>query len=68
MNEQERSVSQDDRYTVLTSIWTHQNTIQFQWPSIILGAIFVALSLLIDKVTVAKLVDTAQWGVDPQVQ
>jgi hypothetical protein len=68
MNEQERGTSQDARYTALTLIWTHQNTTQFQWPSIILGAIFVALSLLIDKVTAAKLVDTAQWGVDPQVK
>jgi hypothetical protein len=53
---------------MLTTLWTHHNATQFQWPSIILSTVFVAASLLVSSVTSAKLVDTEQWGVDPEVK
>ncbi len=61
-------MNDQEKYSALVGLWTHHNSTQFQWPSLILGAIFVAVSLLVDKVTVIKLVDTTKWGVDLEVQ
>ena len=58
----------EPRYSALVDLWMHHNSTQFQWPSVILGAIFIAISLLVDDVTVSKLVDTKNWGFEPQVR
>lgn len=62
------SIDPKERYSALVELWTHQNSTQFQWPALILGAVFVAVSLLVDKVTIGLLVDTTKWGMDPQVR
>lgn len=56
------------RYSTLAQLWAHHNTTQFQWPPIILGAVFVAVSLLVDKVTIDALIKTEEWGQDPAVR
>jgi hypothetical protein len=58
----------DSRYSALIDLWIHHNSTQFQWPSVILGAIFIAISLLVSEVTVSKIVDVKNWGFDPQVR
>lgn len=68
MEKLEPQIPNDSRYSALIDLWMHHNSTQFQWPSVILGAIFIAISLLVDDVTVSKLVDAKNWGFDPQVR
>jgi hypothetical protein len=58
----------EDRYAALVEMWIHQNTTQFQWPALVLSAVFVAVSVLADKETVTAIVDIKEWGTNPQVQ
>ena len=57
-----------ERYAALVDMWIHQNTTQFQWPTLILSAVFVAVSVLADKETVTAMVNVKEWGANPQVQ
>ena len=68
MEKVEPQSSNDSGYSALIDLWIHHNSTQFQWPSVILGAIFIAISLLGNEATVAKVVDTNNWGFDPQVR
>jgi hypothetical protein len=50
-------------------MWIHQNTTQFQWPTLILSAVFVAISVLADKETVTAIVKAMECGsTNSQVQ
>ena len=61
-------VKSKERYAALVDMWIHQNTTQFQWPTLILSAVFVAVSVLADKETVTAMVNVNEWGANPQVQ
>jgi hypothetical protein len=58
----------NERYSVLVALWTHHDNSSLQWPAVVLGAVFVAISLLVDKVTVTKLIDSSNWGTDSMVR
>ena len=62
------NMNDNTKYTALTSLWTHHNSTQFQWPSIIIGSVFVAITILVDKDTISNLIDTNAWGNDGAVQ
>ena len=61
-------MNEQAKYSALVDLWMHHNSMQFQWPSIILGAIFVAISIIVDRATIDLLVDTTRWGTDPEIQ
>jgi hypothetical protein len=61
-------VKSKERYAALVNMWIHQNSTQFQWPTLILSAVFVAVSVLVDKETVTAIVNVEEWGANPQVQ
>ena len=59
-----------ERYAALANIWIHQNATQFQWPTLILSAVFVAVSVLLDNETVTAMAmeKPEKWVDNPQVR
>ena len=53
----------ENRYSILVKLWIHQNRILYQWPAVVLAAIFVAVTELLNDIT-----DITKWGVDKKLQ
>src|SRR5687768_15916779 len=53
---------QSDRYSALAEVWTNHNTTLWQWPALILAAVFVAIPLLVEKITIEEIVQVNLWG------
>lgn len=51
------------RYTTLVDTWGHHNTMQLQWPSIIISTTIIVFSILISAHP-ANLFETSFWGKD----
>ena len=62
-------VESKERYAALANMWIHQNATQFQWPTLILSAVFVAVSVLLDNETVTAMAmeKPEKWVDNPQV-
>lgn len=58
MNDKEFKYS---RYTSLVDTWSHQNTMQLQWPSMAITTVLIVLSILVSN-QMDKFLNTALWG------
>lgn len=57
---------QNARYSALIILWCHHNTIQLQWPPVIVGAALLIISNIIPgKIT--KISNSSIWGKDPEL-
>jgi hypothetical protein len=59
---------QADRYSALAEVWTNHNTTLWQWPALILAAVFVAVPLLVEKITIEEVVKVNLWGINVRVK
>lgn len=50
------------RYASLVSIWSHQNTMQLQWPSLAVTTVLVVLSIIVSN-RLDMCLQVSSWGV-----
>jgi hypothetical protein len=51
------------RYSALTNMWTHHNSMQLQWPAIVISAALVVISIAIPG-QLSAITNTVLWGRD----
>jgi hypothetical protein len=53
----------NNRYAALMDLWIHHNSILFQWPSVVISAAVIVISIVVSGSS-SRMMDITRWGSD----